>query len=196
MHRAGAWLWPVNFGRTHPHSHAIQPDTKPSRNSSSGPILLFISRIQGYYLKEATTLIFFAAFACFLGLADFAHASGKIRGITVTTTRELAFPEGGSIAEFDSLNRFYVQKVIKTIDGILDYRIVHRWSEHNNKDFVEIMEVRDWGVVEVLGGLIKEALGKAIPDRDERGRYKKALDRYFETKHSQDDISEARDTVN
>jgi hypothetical protein len=113
----------------------------------------------------------------------------------VTTTRELAFPENGSIVEFDSLNRFYVQQVIKKIDGILDYRIVHRWSEHNNKDFVEIMEVRDWGVVEVLGSLIKEALRKAIPEREERERYIKAMDRYFELKRVQGDISEARDTL-
>ncbi len=142
-------------------------------------------------MKNVLALATLLTAASLSSFAPLALASGEEKGMTITTTRELAFPADGSVAEFDSLNHFYAEKVVRNVDLILGYRFEHRWGERNNRDFVEVMEVREWSDLDNLNQLLQQSLEAALPLKEDRDTFIRRLDKYFAHKHFHEDLTTA-----
>jgi hypothetical protein len=110
----------------------------------------------------------------------------------VITTVELAFPEGGSAAEFDSLNQLYTDKVIKKNDLILNFRMLRHWWGHNNRDMLMIYEVKNWGDVITSQQKNNELFEKAWATEESRKAFNKAYNKYFTGKHSDEIYSDVK----
>ena len=104
-------------------------------------------------------------------------------------TVERAFPEGGSRAEFDSLTQVYAEKVTKKNELILSQRILRHWWGSDSRQFVVVVEVKDWDAVEKANAREDELFKKAF-SKEEQDRFNKAYNKYFTGKHSDEIYSE------
>ena len=102
----------------------------------------------------------------------------------VITTVEMAMPEDGSIAEFDSLNQLYTDNVIKKNNLIQNFRMLRHWWGHNNRDMLLIYDVKNWN--DILAANLKndELFEAAWKTEDSRKAFNKAYNKYFTGKHS------------
>jgi len=102
----------------------------------------------------------------------------------VITTIELAMPDDGSMAEFDSLNQLYTDNVIKKNDLIVNYRTLRHWWGHNNREMLIVYEVKTWGDVIAANQKNNELFEKAWATKESRKAFNDAYNRYFTGKHS------------
>jgi hypothetical protein len=141
-----------------------------------------------------TSLYLFALVALVLSVwcSNSAFAQAPTSNVFVMTTMERApMPEGGSVAEFDSLTQLYTDRVIKKNDLILSSRIVRHWWGHNNRDFVVMYEVKEWGDVDKAMSHNDELFQKAW-SKEDGAKFNKAYNRYFTGKHSDEIYSEVK----
>jgi hypothetical protein len=103
--------------------------------------------------------------------------------VFVVFTAERAFPESGSSAEFDSLTQVYTEKVTKKNELVLSQRILRHWWGSDNRQFVVVLEVKDWDAVEKANARDDELFKQAF-SKEEQDRFNKAYYKYFTGKHS------------
>ena len=112
--------------------------------------------------------------------------------IMVVTTFETKSNPDGSVAEFDSLNRLFTDKVLKKNDLILSAKTVrHLWG-HNNRDFVVMYEVKNWADVEKANEKNNELFEKVWSTKESRKEYNKKWNAYFTGKHSDEIYQEIK----
>jgi hypothetical protein len=102
----------------------------------------------------------------------------------VITTVEMAMPEDGSIAEFDSLNQLYTDKVIKKNDLIQNFKMLRHWWGHNNRDMLMIYDVKSWNDILAANQKNNELFEQAWTTEESRDAFNKAFNKYFTGKHS------------
>ena len=110
----------------------------------------------------------------------------------IVTTLEMAMPENGSIAEFDSLNQLYTDNVIKKNDLIVSYRTLRHWWGSNNRQMLVVYEVKTWGDVIAANQKNDELFEKAWKTEDSRKAFNKAYNKYFTGKHSDEIYSDVK----
>ena len=102
---------------------------------------------------------------------------------TVTTT-QFVFPDGGSIAEWDSLNTLFMENVINKNEFIISQRALrHMWG-HNSEDLVYITEYKSFTDIEKGQARNTELFNEAWATSEERQAYNDAANKYFGNHHS------------
>ena len=102
---------------------------------------------------------------------------------TVTTT-QFVFPDGGSIAEWDSLNTLYMENVVSKNEYIISQRALrHMWG-HNSEDLVYITEYKSFTDIEKGQERNTELFREAWATSEERQAYNNAANKYFGNHHS------------
>lgn len=102
---------------------------------------------------------------------------------TVTTT-QFIFPDGGSIAEWDSLNTLYMDNVINKNEFIISQRALrHMWGA-NSEDLVYITEYASFADIEKAQDRNTELFQEAWATSEERQAYNSAVGNYFGNFHS------------
>jgi len=104
--------------------------------------------------------------------------------VVVITKLQLAFPEDGSNAEFDSLNQLYTDKVIKKNEHILWHRNVrHLWGS-DSRDYLVIYGLKSFEDVNKANERNNELFEEAWATEEAREVYNNAMNKYFTTVHS------------
>jgi len=113
--------------------------------------------------------------------------------VFTVTALQLLNPEGGTFAEFDSLNTIYMENVINKNEFILSQRsLQHLWGS-NSQDYVYITEYARFGDIEKGNDRNTELFREAWITTEERRAYNQAIGKYFGT-HSDEIYQE--DAVN
>lgn len=144
-------------------------------------------------MKFSRYVLTIAILFCSLGLNTKLFAQEEDNGnIFVVTKMEVAFREGNTMAEFDSLNQLYTDKVIKKNDLIISQRTLRHYYGHNNRDYVVITEVKNWGDVIEMGKKSNELFKQAWPTKEARKAYNEAMNKFFTGQHSDEIYQEVK----
>ena len=112
--------------------------------------------------------------------------------VFVVTNFERAFPENGSMKELDSLNRVYMDNQYKGNEYVVSYKTLSHWWGHDNRDFIQVLEVKSWDDVTKAYEKGNELFMKAMPNKSDREKFGKAYDKYFTGKHSDEIYREVK----
>lgn len=113
------------------------------------------------------------------------HAQQMAQGnVVIMTNHERAFPETGSMAEFDSLTTLYNTNVWDKNTLIINHKTVRHWWGHDNRDVIEITTVKNWEDIPNAMNKNNELFMAAWPTKEARDKFNKAYDKYFTGKHS------------
>lgn len=138
-------------------------------------------------MKSLILLVVFLL--CFAGAILAQDDQGNIMVVTNMETK--SNPEG-SIAEFDSLNQLFTDKVLKKNDLILSSKTVsHMWG-NNNRDFLVMYEVKSWEDIPAANKMNNELFEKAWATKEERKAFNDAWNAYFTGKHSDEIYQEVK----
>jgi len=110
--------------------------------------------------------------------------------IFVVTNFERAFPQDGSMRELDSLTVLYSANCFAKNEYVVSYKVIRHWWGHDNRDFLQIIEVKSWGDVEKANSRINELFQEAWPTTEARKKFNDANNKYFTGKHSDEIYSE------
>ena len=122
------------------------------------------------------SIFFFAAILFFLSNSTQAQEDSHI--FTMTTIH-LTFPEDGSMAEFDSLNQLYTDRVIKMNPKIISQRNFRHFWGSDNRQFVIMTEYKNMEDMLAANDMNDELFMKGWPTKEERAAYNKASSKYF-----------------
>ena len=133
-------------------------------------------------IKGITLFLVIILFVPFVGFAQDKDESN----IVVAVTYQAAFPEDGSVAEFDSLYAALDKNVVsknKFINSVV--RVGHLYGS-DSRDFLIITEYNGGGL-----GVLDEAdeegfklFKKWKPEKEDRIAFNKALNKYYKSTHS------------
>ncbi len=104
--------------------------------------------------------------------------------VVVMTNFERAFPVDGSANELDSLSQVYSDILYKDNPYVVSYKTIRHWWGHDNRDFLQMIEVKSFEDVEKANEKADELFMKAMPNKADRDKFNKALNKYFTGKHS------------
>jgi hypothetical protein len=110
----------------------------------------------------------------------------------VMTNHERAFPENGSMAEFDSLTNLFNTKVWDKNPYVVSHKTVRHWWGHDNRDVLEITEVKTWEDIPKAMAKNNELFMEAWSKKEARDKFTKAYDKYFTGKHSDEIYQEVK----
>jgi hypothetical protein len=103
--------------------------------------------------------------------------------IVYVTKLKMAFPEGGSNAEYDSLNALFMENVVNKNKYILSqYRAFH-YITPNVKDYVIISEYESLEAWEKSADENTRLAEEWIEDDEKRGEFFDARNKYWENWH-------------
>ena len=132
-----------------------------------------------------TLFAFLFVFIAFISMNSSALAQAAQGNVVVMTNFERAFPDGGSASELDSLATLYMDKLYGSDNQyVVSSKAVRHWWGHNNRDFIQIMEVKTWDDVIKAKQRANELFEKAWPTKEARDNFNKAYSKYFTGKHS------------
>ena len=105
--------------------------------------------------------------------------------VVVMTNFERAFPDGGTARELDSLATLYLDKTFGSDNQyVVSAKFVRHWWGHDNRDFIAIMEVKNWDDIIKANQRSNELFEKAWSTKEARDAFNKAYNKYFTGKHS------------
>ncbi|HEX9252353.1 MAG TPA: hypothetical protein VF870_08930 [Ignavibacteriaceae bacterium] len=119
-------------------------------------------------------------------------AQSRDGNVFIVTTFERAFPENGSANELDSLQQIMMDASYKSNPYVISYKTMSHWWGHNNRDFVQIIEVKSWDDISKAYDKSEELIMKAMPNKADREKFSKAYDKYFTGKHSDEIYREVK----
>ena len=104
--------------------------------------------------------------------------------VVVVNNAELAFRGEGTISAFDSLTAEYNEWCRDKNEYIISYKVVRHWWGNNNRDFVTIVEVKNWGDVLKFNEREDELFREHWDTREKRKAFNDAYNKYFTGQHS------------
>lgn len=105
--------------------------------------------------------------------------------VFVVTNFERAFPDNGSARELDSLTSLYINKCFGADNEyVVSCKVLRHWWGHDNRDFVQIVEVKSWDDVTKANEKANELFMKAWSTKEARKEFNDANNKYFTGKHS------------
>ena len=111
--------------------------------------------------------------------------------VFVVTNFERAFPDNGSARELDSLTTLYTNKCFGAENEyVVSCKVIRHWWGHNNRDFIQIVEVKNWDDVTKANERANELFMKAWPTKEDRKKFNDANNKYFTGKHSDEIYNE------
>jgi hypothetical protein len=111
--------------------------------------------------------------------------------VFVVTNFERAFTDNGSNRELDSLATLYMEKCFgPDNEYVVSYKLLRHWWGHNNRDFIQVVEVKTWDDVTKANQRSGELFEKAWPTEAAQDAFNDAYNKYFTGKHSDEIYSE------
>jgi hypothetical protein len=111
--------------------------------------------------------------------------------VFVVTNFERAFPDNGSARELDSLTTLYIDKCFGADNEyVVSCKVLRHWWGHDNRDFIQIVEVKTWDDVVKANEKANDLFIKAWPTKEDRKKFNDANNKYFTGKHSDEIYSE------
>ena len=105
--------------------------------------------------------------------------------VFVVTNLERAFPDNGSARELDSLTTLYTIKCFGTDNEyVVSCKVIRHWWGHDNRDFIQIVEVKNWDDITKANERANELFMKAWSTKEDRKKFNDANNKYFTGKHS------------
>ena len=134
-------------------------------------------------MKYQVSVLFLLVFFVSAGSSVFAQAAEG--NVLVMTNFERAFPDDGSARELDSLSSLYVDKLFGSDNQyVVSHKTVRHWWGHDNRDFIQMIEVKSWDDVTKANQRANELFMQAWPTKANRDAFNKAFNKYFTGKHS------------
>ena len=133
-------------------------------------------------MKTLLTALFLIAL--FISADITVYAQSAEGNVFVMTKFERAFPENGSNRELDSLNQIMNDYSYKNNPFVVSYKTVRHWWGNDNRDIIQIIEVKSWDDIEKANEESNNQFMKAMPNKDDRQAFGKAYNKYFSGKHS------------
>jgi hypothetical protein len=136
-------------------------------------------------------LVFFAM-ACAGVICPIGSTSAQEQSadhIFIATTQKMSTPEGGRVAERDSLLQIYHEQVTKKNSHILSQRAMQHLYGADNRDWVWVTEYKDWASIEAATKMDTELFEKFWKDDASRRQFNQMLNKYF-AEHSDEIYSE------
>lgn len=138
------------------------------------------------------SIILFFLFILFFAGANYMLAQSRDGNVFIITNFERAFPENGSMNELDSLHQIMMDASYKGNQYVVSYKTMSHWWGHDNRDFIQIIEVKSWDDVAKAYDKSNELMMKAMPNKADRDKFSKAYDKYFTGKHSDEIYREVK----
>ena len=111
--------------------------------------------------------------------------------VFVVTNLERAFPDNGSARELDSLTTLYINKCFGADNEyVLSCKVIRHWWGHDNRDFIQIVEVKTWDDIVKANEKANDLFMKAWPTKEDRKKFNDANNKYFTGKHSDEIYNE------
>lgn len=120
----------------------------------------------------------------FVLMNDSVLAQAAQGNVFVMTNFERAFPDNGSARELDSLAQIMMNNSYANNPYVVSYKVMRHWWGHDNRDFVQIIEVKSWDDVDKASQEANNQFMKAMPNKSDREAFDKAYNKYFTGKHS------------
>ncbi len=125
-----------------------------------------------------TALLFLGLAFCAVLLAGTSMAQEEPHLFTMTTW-EMTIPQGGSLAERDSLMAIFHEAVTKKNDKVLSSRDFVHYYTADSREYIVLQEFRTWQDIEAADKMNDELMAKAFPDQEKRREFNRKLGRYF-----------------
>ena len=129
-------------------------------------------------------------FVLFAALNTFVMAQEAQGNIFVVTNFERAFPTNGSGRELDSLTALYSENCFAKNEYIVGYKTIRHFWGKDNRDFLQMIEVKSWDDIIKANDKIDELFRKAWSTTEARKKFNDAYNKYFTGKHSDEIYSE------
>lgn len=129
-------------------------------------------------------IAFFVFILVFMALNKELLAQQEAGNAVIIQNLERAFPENGTIAEFDSLTHLYNTNVWGKNPYIISHKTVRHWWGNDNRDVIEITEIKSWEDIPKAMEKNNELFMSAWSTKEARDAFNKAYDKYFTGKHS------------
>jgi hypothetical protein len=140
-------------------------------------------------MKSVIRLCF--VFVIFLTVSENIFAQPVQGNAVIMTNLERAFPENGSMAEFDSLTQQFQTKVWDKNPLVISHKTIRHWWGNNNRDVIDITEVKTWEDIPKAMQKNDELFMAAWSTKEARESFNKAYDKYFTGKHSDEIYQES-----
>lgn len=134
-------------------------------------------------------LVFLSVAGILLGVGSVRAQEQSAPHLFVATTFQTVVPEGGRVAERDSLMELYYEQVTKKNPNILSQRVMQHFWGHNNHDMVVVTEYKDWASIDAADKMDTKLFEEYWKDDASRRQYNRTLNKYF-TGHSDEIYSE------
>jgi len=130
-------------------------------------------------MKHITVLLMLGFVAAlFSSGSAFAQAQSEDH-LFVSSTFKTATPEGGRLAERDSLMEIYHKQVTEKNPLILSQRVMQHFYGHDNHDMVFVTEYKSWADIDAADTKNTELFEKYWADQASRRQYNRMLNKYF-----------------
>ena len=134
-------------------------------------------------MKSLLAILFLFTF--FVSMNSSVLAQEAQGNVFVVTNFERAFPDDGSARELDSLTTLYVDKCFGADNQyVVSCKVLRHWWGHDNRDFIQIVEVKSWDDVTKANQRANELFMKAWPTEQSKDEFNNANNKYFTGKHS------------
>lgn len=129
-------------------------------------------------------------FVMFVSLNISVKAQANDGNIFIVTNFERAFPDKGSARELDSLTAVFAENCLAKNEYVVSYNIIRHFWGKNNRDFLQIVEVKSWEDVEKANSRMNELFREHWSTPESRRKYNEANSKYFTGQHSDEIYSE------
>jgi len=130
-------------------------------------------------------------FTVFISMNSSLMAQNAQGNVFVVTNFERAFPDNGSARELDSLTTLYIDKCFGADNEyIVSCKVLRHWWGHDNRDFIQIVEVKNWDDVVKANEKANDLFMKAWPTKEDRKKFNDENNKYFTGKHSDEIYNE------
>ena len=140
-------------------------------------------------MKSLLAILFLFVFIVSMNSSLMAqNAQGNV---FVVTNFERAFPDNGSARELDSLTTLYIDKCFGADNEyVVSCKVLRHWWGNDNRDFIQIVEVKNWDDVVKANEKANDLFMKAWPTKEDRKKFNDANNKYFTGKHSDEIYNE------
>jgi len=130
-------------------------------------------------------------FTVFISMSSSLMAQNAQGNVFVVTNFERAFPDNGSARELDSLTTLYIDKCFGADNEyVVSCKVLRHWWGHDNRDFIQIVEVKNWDDVVKANEKANDLFMKAWPTKEDRKKFNDENNKYFTGKHSDEIYNE------
>ncbi len=139
-----------------------------------------------------TSISFLTVLFLFLVSAHIANAQQFAGNAVIIQNLQAAFPDDGSMAEFDSLTHEYQTKVWDKNPYVVNHKTVRHWWGNDNRDIIEITEIKTWEDIPKAMQKNMELFRESWSTREAREKFNNAYNKYFSGKHSDEIYREVK----